>query len=188
MADRGLTAEAKAAAEEQFNQPIHLVSVHLDSGTVYMTDAYKNITYGGNEYNAAGSLLGFTDVDETAELVINKVTLSLSGVDQSFISGFLSEDYIDRTVKIYKGFLDSNDDLIVDPILILDGRIDGVGIEEDPENGTSVVQAEVTNIWTDFTRLSGRRTNHENQQLFFPGDMGFEFASEVVKDIRWGKS
>ena len=46
------------------------------------------------------------------------------------ISNFLNNDYIDRDIKIYKGFLDSNNALIVDPILIFDGSIDQPGSVE----------------------------------------------------------
>jgi len=36
--------------------------------------------------------------------------------------------------------------------------------------------------------MTGRHTNHEENIIHFEGDKGFEFSSEIVKDIKWGKS
>jgi len=189
MADRGATAAALAEMAKASNQPVHLLQVALDAptGTIYATDAYKDIEWGGNIYTALGHLLSFSDIEETAELQVASLTVTLSGVDQAYISLFLSEHYIDRALRIYTGFLDSSDTLIADPVLIFDGRMDQPVIQEDPDAGTSVVAVRATNAWVDFERRPGRHTNHQEQQIWFPGDRGFEFASEIVKDIVWGR-
>lgn len=186
--DRGSSAAFQTEVAKLQNRPAHLVSVHLDSGTVYMTDYYKDITYGGNTYQAVGHFMGFSDIEEAAEVIVSNVTLSLGGIDQVWVSRVLSEDYIDRTVKIYTAFMDSTDTLIVDPVLIFEGRMDQPIISEDPDAGTSTVAISATNAWVDFTRKTGRHTNHEEQQIHFSGDKGFEFASEIVKDVIWGKA
>ena len=61
-------------------------------------------------------------------------------------------------------------------------------ISDDPVGGKSVMSVTATNTWVDFTRKTGRHTNHEEQQIYFAGDKGFEYASEIVKDIIWGKA
>ena len=53
---------------------------------------------------------------------------------------------------------------------------------------TSNVSLSVASHWSDFKKKSGRRTNHNGQQLHFAGDKGFEFAANTVKDIKWGRS
>jgi len=188
MSDRGASAAFKAELALAKNQPIHLVQVALDSGTTYVTDAYKTIAYGGHDYLALGHLLGFSDIEESVQLQVSNLTLSLSGVDQSYIALFLGEAYIDRTVKIYKALLDVDDDsLVANPVLFFEGRMDQPVIQEDPDNGTCVLGVSCTNAWVDFERRPGRHTNHLEQQVHFPGDMGFEFASEVPKDLIWGR-
>lgn len=185
--DRGSTPAFQTEIAKAQNQPVHLVEVELDSGTVYMTDAYRTITYDGNDYLKLGHFLSFSDIEEAAEVIVSSMTISLSAVDQTWVSTFLQNDYIDRVVKVYTAFLDSNQALIVDPVLIFEGRIDSPVINEDPEAGTSSIAVSVTNAWIDFSRKTGRHTNHEEQQVFFAGDMGFEFASEIVKDVIWGR-
>lgn len=185
--DRSSTAAFQTEVAKDENRPIHLVSVHLDSGVTYLTDAYKAVSYGGNNYEPVGHFMSFSDIEETAELIVSNVTVSLSGVDQAWISTMLSETYIDRQIMIYVGFLDDAQQLVTDPVLIFDGRIDSPTITENPESGTCMVTVSATNTWVDFNRTAGRHTNHEEQQLFFPGDKGFEFASVMKKDLVWGR-
>lgn len=187
MADRNATEAVIAELGKSKNQPFHLVEVGFDSTPVYATDAWRNITWNGHTYTALGHFMSFSDIEETSELQVANLTAQLSGVDQSLISAVLTENYIDRPLKIYKGFLNDSMQVIADPILIFEGRMDSPVIEENPDDGTCTVAVTATNAWVDFERLSGRHTNHEEQQLFFPGDKGFEFASEVMKEILWGR-
>jgi len=188
--DRGSTNAFQTEVVKSANKPIHLLSVHFDSptGTIYMNDGYKDIVYSGNTYSAVGDFLGFSDIEETAQVIVSTVTISLSGVEQTWINHVLAEDYIDRTVKIYTAFLDASDALIADPVLVFDGRMDQPIIAENPDNGQASVSVRATNAWVDFTRKTGRHTNHEEQQVWFSGDKGFEFASEIVTDIKWGRA
>lgn len=186
--DRGSSSAFQTEVAKSNNRPVHLVEVYFDDETVYMTDAFKDITYNSNNYIAVGHFMGFSDIEEAAEVIVSSVTLSLSGVDQVWISRVLNKAYIDRTVKIYTAFLDDAQALIVNPVLIFEGRMDTPAIQEDPDSGKSSVSVSATNSWVDFSRKTGRHTNHEEQQIHFAGDKGFEFASEIVKDITWGKA
>lgn len=186
--DRNATAAAVTQLGNAQNFPVHLLAFYFDSGTVYINDTNIPITYDSNEYLAYGHLLGFGDIEETSELVVSSLSISVSGVDQAYISKFLSEPYIDRQVKIYKAFLDVNTEaLIADPILIFDGRMDSPSISDDPDAGTCGISVSCTNAWVDFERRPHRKTNHEEQQIWFSGDKGFEFASEITKEVKWGR-
>jgi len=46
---------------------------------------------------------------------------------------------------------------------------------------------EIASHWKDFEKENGRRTNHNTQQLYFDGDLGFEFAAKTIKDLKWGR-
>lgn len=186
--DRGSTSAFQTEVVKLQNRPVHLIEVYFDDETVYMTDAFKDISYNSNTYTAVGHFMGFSDIEEAAEVIVSSVTLSLGGIDQVWISRVLNKAYIDRTVKVYTAFLDDSQDLVIDPVLIFEGRMDTPTISEDPDAGTSSVSVTATNAWVDFSRTTGRHTNHEEQQIHFAGDKGFEFASEIVSDIKWGKS
>ena len=186
--DRGSTLEFQNEVIKPENMPVHLVSVHLDSEILYMNDSYKTITYDSNDYLGVGYFMGFSDIEEAAEVIVSTMTLTLSGIDQSMINLVLNNDYINRVVKVYTSFLavDSHV-LIINPVLIFEGQIDTPMISEDPDAGKSTVSVSATNSWVDFNRKTGRHANNEEQQVLFPGDRGFEFADQNVSNLIWGK-
>lgn len=186
--DRGSTLAFQQEVIKPENMPVHLVSVHLDSETLYMNDSYKSITYDGNDYLAVGYFMGFSDIEEASESIVSTVTLSLSGIDQAMISLVLNNNYINRVVKIYTAFLEVDTHvLVIDPILIFEGKIDSSVINENPDDGKSTVSVSATNTWVDFARKSGRHANNEEQQVLFPGDKGFEFAAQNTQNLVWGE-
>jgi hypothetical protein len=187
MANRGATSAYLTELAKSQNQPFHLVAIDFDDTPIYITDAWTNITWDGHVFSALGHFLGFSDIEESLELQVANLTAQLSGVDQSLVSAVLTENYIDRPLRIYKGFLDANMAVVADPVLIFAGRMDAPVIEENPDDGTCTVSVSASNAWVDFERKSGRHTNHEEQQIFFPGDKGFEFVSEITSEITWGK-
>lgn len=185
--DRGADGDVVAAIEADANQVVHLFRADFASGTVYATDAYRAITWDGNEYIANGHLLSYTGIEESAELQVAQARFALSGVDQSLISVVLIENVLDRRVRVWTAFLDSDDAIIGDPILIFDGRMDAPVIDEDPTGGTCTVSISASNQFADFNRRAGRRTNDSEQQTLFPGDKGFEFVSSLTRSITWGR-
>ena len=189
MANRGSTSAFQTEIVKSQNQPIHLVQIHFDSptGTQYLTDSFIPITYDSNTYSPLGYFLSFSDIEETSQLVVNSLTLSLSGVDQVYINHVLSERFVDRKVVIYKGFLSTSDDsLIADPVLIFQGNMNTPSIHEAEDQGMCTVSISVANQFVDFEKTTGRYTNQASQQSVYPGDLGFNYASEIIKDIVWG--
>ena len=187
MANRGASSAFLTELAKSQNQPCHLAEIVFDNEPIYITDAWTNITWGGHTYTALGHFIGFTDIEESMEVQVANLTAQLSGVDQSLVSAVLTENYIDRPLRIYKAFLNDSMAIVADPVLIFEGRMDSPVIEENPDDGNCTVSISATNAWVDFERKSGRHTNHEEQQIFFPGDRGFEYVSEITAEITWGK-
>lgn len=169
---------------------VNLVELELDdpTGTLRLTDAPIDLEHDGETYTRAGHLLNVGDVEETAALLINTLAVTLSGVDQAFTALLLSEAYIDRTLRVHRGILHTNRQGVSYVYPIFEGRINKPAIAEDPEGGTCTVALEASSAWVDFERSPGRRTNHDQQQQHFPGDLGFAFASEIFRDLPWGRA
>lgn len=162
----------------------HIITIDF-STKLYLTDHSHNITYGGDEYAASAHILSVSDVNEVSSPSASTFTLNLSGVEQSLIAILLSENYIDREVVVDMVVLDSDGGVIGQPINMHNGRIDGFAIKDD--DSSSQINLSVASHWSDFSKESGRRTNHASQQIHFAGDQGFEFAASAVKDIKWGR-
>ena len=186
MSNRGSSTAFQAEIVKDQTHSCHLIEVYLDSTTYYLTDNYFDITYNSNSYSALGSFLGFSPIEEEAQITANSLVLTLSGVDQTYTNLFLTENYVDRKVMIRKAFLNSSSALIANPIIIFEGRMDSPSINENADTGMATVTVGVSNQFIDFENIPGRFTNHENQQLHYPGDLGFEYASQIIKDIVWG--
>lgn len=185
--NRGASAEFIAEILKSTSSPCYLVDVWFDAGTVSMTDAWLNIVYDGRTYTANGHYMGFAGLSEHYDMTIPTVTLTISGVDQTWIARVLSQPYIDRRVTIFKAFLDYTTlALIASPVLIFDGRMDTMSIQDDPSAGTCTVSGTASSQWSDFQRTPGRHTNDTEQQIFYPGDRGFEFSAQLNQNMKWG--
>ncbi len=182
---RGLTTAVNNELATDALNPVTLIYLGVASGTRY-TDHYKDITFDSNTYTASSLFLDIGTVSESSELTVSNITLKFTGADQTIISLFLSNEYIERDVSIYKGFLDANQAVIADPFLLFKGKIESFGISETLEK--SDVDIVVTSHWSDFEKVEGRKTNTGSQQLHFINDVGFDFASQTTQDIKWGRA
>lgn len=162
-----------------------LVQIDFDT-PIKVTNWARNVSALSTTFLSSSDLLEIDQISETSELQINSLNLTFSGVSQTFVSLFLTNNYIDVRTRIWTAVLSNADVVIGEPILIFDGRITGYGISDTDD--TSTVAVEVASHWKDFDKTNGRKTNSNTQQLYFAGDKGFDFAADTVKDIKWGKS
>ena len=165
--------------------PIDLIYIGVNTG-YYYTDHYKNISYGGNTYQATSLFLGVSDASESSEVSVNDLVVKFTGADQTIISLFLNNDYMDKSAHIYRGFLNDSQTLISDPFLLFEGRIENFNIDET--DTSSEVSISIASHWADFDKVAGRRTNTNSQKLYFSTDKGFDYASLSVREIKWGRA
>ena len=112
----------------------------------------------------------------------------MSAVDQTNISHALTNNYIDKQVIIRRGVLDAGYNVIPDPIIYADLRLNNFEITEDINSGSSTLEWFCSNHWSDFESKNGRISNSESQQKHFPNDLGFEFIGQSINDIKWGRA
>ena len=181
---RSLDTSLLTVLDDDSIKMCHLLELHLSS-TSYLTDAGQDISYGGNSYVASSHFLNVSSVQETTDIRVGTTKLVLSGVEQSFISSMLSGGYVSRQVRVLRAFLDDNNAIISTPVLIYDGRINGYNVKDTMD--TSAVELDIASHWSDFEKKAGRKTNSNSQNMFFSTDKGFDFAANIVKDLKWGQ-
>lgn len=188
--DRNATPAVLAELAASQSGPCHLVELHRDAGTTYLTDAYRSIVWGGNTYTAQGHLLEFGGLAETLDLQTHRISVMLAGDDENrtWVAAVLSEEWVGRRLVIRKAFLSASGSVIADPVAIFDGLIDDidVGDELDPNKGSTRVTVHAMPEFSNFDHRPGRHTNDEQQQQFFPGDRFFQHASSQARVITWG--
>ena len=185
---RGLTSAVKTELATGNIAPVLLIDFGFSS-PVYLTNASFDITSSvsgsSRTYLTNGHLKNISGINETNKPTKNSLQLTLSGVDQTYISIALSENIINKEVYIYRGFLDANNSLISDPFLLFFGTIDEYRITDNTTTANLVLN--LTSHWGNFEKTSGRVTTDNSQQRFFSGDKGMEFAALTVRDIKWGR-
>jgi|TARA_R100000700_G_scaffold33332_1_gene41042 hypothetical protein len=130
--------------------------------------------------------MGLSNFSEEVDITKTTLNIGLSGADQTFISTALNENVVNDSVTIFRGFLNDTNTLIADPFLLYKGTIDTFEISEQGKDSNIIFK--VVSHWADFDKTNGRKTNNTSQQRFFSTDVGMDYSSETVQDIKWGRT
>jgi len=162
-------------------------SVGSPLAPIVLTSAQFPVTY-DYIYLPSKHIIAVGSVSEDEDIRVGTWTLTLSAAEQTYVSLFLSTDYIDVVVRYYKAVIDSSYQIVGSPqevISMFEGQISGFKIDESGSNSKLVIEA--ASHWANFDVINGRKTNQNSQQAHFSTDLGFEFASHNVKNILWGR-
>ena len=185
---RTLTTAVKNELLTNEIRPVHLITIGF-STPVNLTDnsfdLTSSISGSSKTYTASPFLVSVPTFTEETDVTKTSLNIDLSGADQTFISTCLNENIVNDSVEIFRGLLNSSNSLIADPLLLYSGNIETFQISENETN--SNVTLTVVSHWADFDKKSGRQTNNNSQQRFFSTDVGMDFASQSVLDIKWGR-
>nr|BAR20352.1 phage minor tail protein L [uncultured Mediterranean phage uvMED] len=186
---RSLTTAVKNELATNDIRPIHLITIGF-STPVNLTDCAFSLTssVSGSSvtYTASSFVLDVSNFTEEIDITKTTLSLSLSGADQTFISTALNENITNDEVTVFRGLLADDNTLIADPFLLYKGNIEGFNISETEK--ASVLNIKISSHWADFDKKNGRKTNNTSQQRFFSTDVGMDFSSQTVLDIKWGRS
>lgn len=182
---RGLsTTITNALATNNFRLAT-LLEINVGSATYYITDYGVELTDTNTRvYDDSADIIEIDGVTESGALKVNGFTLTLSGANQVFIAAFLQNDYIDKEVIIKRAIVDV-DDNVTASFVFFDGRIVTYSIADTEREST--ISLEIASHWADFEKIKNRRTNQNSQQMYFPNDIGFQYAPKITKDLRWGR-
>ena len=184
--------QTKLAGSEIF--VADLIELQL-STTQYLTTTNINISYdsatapdaGTNTYLAQGQFLSYGNIVETTDLRIAEIDMEFTAVDTTTIALLTNNDYINKRVVIYRAILGSDYTFTSDDVyLVFDGKVTGYTIRESDKTATVTISC--ASQFADFERTNGRKTNPASQTIYFPNDKGLDFAPELVKDIKWGRT
>ena len=186
---RSLTTAIKNELATNDLRPIHLITIGFGT-PLNFTDCSFSLTssVSGSSvtYTPSNFMMGISEFTEEVDITKTSLRIGFSGAEQSFISIVLNENVVNDTVTIYRGFLDDSNNIIADPFLLYDGQIDTFEISETQTESNVILN--ISSHWANFDKKNGRKTNTTSQQRFFSTDVGMEFSSQTVQDIKWGRS
>ena len=158
-------------------------------GTVYtFCNAAAPITVSGITFSNLGALLNVGDVQRDIKATSDDMTIQLTGINPSNVALILSNDIKGSLVEVWRGFFDSNNQIITTPTTQFfkryQGIINSVSITEDfnIEARTRIATCSIScssmrRILEN--RLSGVKTNQSNWQFIYPNDTSMNRVSEI---------
>lgn len=185
-----MTRFALSANSTAVTQPhvpyVLFVEMDFASGFVRVNSGDRYFTHEGNQYGPLGQLGSIGPVKENGNLSPEKLEFQLSGVDSSYLTTTLTEDYHGRDVRLWVGYLDTDLVLVATPQLIWEGYMDTMQIHTDANESIITVIAE--NRLIRWNQSADFLYTHEHQRLFDSTDDFFNQVAVIAnKVVKWGE-
>lgn len=148
------------------------------------------LTWDGHEFLGVARLGRVTGAGETAEIRRTETVYSLAGISEfESLNDFLEVPVRGGQARAWIAFLDDNERVIDDPILIDDSILDTAS-PSFSDDGSAVLNLNATSAIFRWQKPIGRFITHEDQQEAFPGDTGFDrIPTEVAsKQVSWTRT
>jgi len=182
----------KTVAEARLNAEKHsfmffAVQAEFDNDVLRVNTTAGDVIFDGNTYQGVGTLLTMSAFEDTAEMKSSGLTIGLSGLDPAILSHSLTNDYHNRPITVFTGFLDGGGENAGAVMTSFKGRMTSMQITEDP-NGANTITVNCENRLVDLKRPCNLRYLKESQKLIDSTDTGFN-RMEVIQtaEILWGK-
>jgi hypothetical protein len=181
-----VTTGFATAASSPYAKPAIFVEFHLLTGPIYVWTGRGSISWSGRTWAGVGTFGGLSMVEEGTNVQARGITLTLSGFDATLLAGVLTEYSVGLPVLVYLGLFDNAGTLIPDPVCCWAGETDQPTISVSGTEATIDVNCE--NKLVQMNVSVERRYTHEDQQIEYPGDRGFEYVN-AIQDITifWGR-
>jgi len=163
------------------------VKAEFDTDDILVWSGIDDLVIGSDTYTGAGTLLTVSNAEDNLELKSNGLVVALSGMDTTVVNYALTENYQNRPITIFMGYVMGGTNEVAGTLTLFKGRMTSLVINDAPEGSTVTIDAE--NRLVDLDRPSNLRYTKESQNFLHSGDTGFNrVASLQDKQINWGKS
>lgn len=160
------------------------VKLTMPDATYTFCNAASDVTVDSTTFSGLGSYLGISQIQQDIKASSVDLTVSLTGIDPDNISIILSSDIKGSRIEIWRGFLDSNNQIetissVQQFFKRYQGIISNISINEDYNEqartriATCVVSCASMRIVLD-NRIAGIRTNPNNWKFLYPGDTSMD--------------
>ena len=184
---RNMTQTFLGAMQGAVLRPALFVQAAFVSGPIYVWSGIGQITWNGQVWTGIGTLGSISTIEEGSTVAAKGITLTLSGIDASLLNDVMTEFQVGLPVSVTLGVFDTNNALIADPVCCFSGRMDQPTIDVTGTLATIAINCE--NRLVEMNVAVDRRYTDEDQQMDYPGDLGFQFVNGIQEaQIYWGRS
>ena len=194
---RVLPTAVSNAINNQEIWTVRLIDMRIGDTTYRISDHYRTVDFGGNNYLPNGDLLSVDNVTDKTQTDNDNLELALSAIDPVFRADVIAADAAGGNVDVYRGLINtSSGELLADPVLLWQGIIFSVSLSQNipVRPGTDVVSAAGFTAVADVRALTfrldeqqGRFTNSASFRGFDPTDASADFVAGLDgRNIRFG--
>ena len=163
------------------------VKAEFDTDDILVWSGIDDLVIGSDTYTGAGTLLSVSNSEDNLELKSNGLVVALSGMDTTVVNYALTENYQNRPITFFMGYVMGGTNEVAGTLTLFRGRMTSLVINDEPTGSTVTIDAE--NRLIDLDRPSNLRYTKESQNFLHSGDTGFNrVASLQDKQINWGKA
>jgi hypothetical protein len=177
--------------------PVLFVQLVFADNTYYVFGGIGSMTFSGTPYNplstfpygqtwtGLGWLAKISGIPQTTKIQAQNITLSLSGIPSTLISEVINQVRITGTANVWLGFFNlSTGALILDPIQMFAGSLD---VPTGSDGGeTCDISITCESPLLSLNLPPGRHFNDADQQIYYPGDLGFSFVEALAnQNLFW---
>lgn len=169
-----------------------LIDIVINTTTYYISNAYAPITYNGNSYTQLGNFLSMSEIQDDLKITNNQININLSGIppddgSPNYMSIVLNSNIKGSKIRIYRAFFDMDSGFYnaTQVYLRFDGYISNYSLNENWDQEGKLVSNSIGISCSSVhaimeKKYTGRRTNDQDQNLFFPGDTGMSRVKSLA--------
>ena len=165
------------------------IRLTLPSATYTFCNAAGPISVSGMTFTNLGSLLSLSEIKRDIKATSTDLAVTLVGVDGTNIAIVLGADIKGSRIEVWRGFLDSNNQIITTPTLQFFKRYTGLvsnySISEDWNEEARVRTASISLSCSSFrsilqSRVGGVKTTPKIWQTFYPNDTSMDRVPSIA--------
>tara|TARA_R100001460_G_scaffold29892_3_gene59171 strand:- start:2866 stop:3507 length:642 start_codon:yes stop_codon:yes gene_type:complete len=181
--DSSITARLAADHQNIF----FAVKAEFDTSDVLVWNGAEDLVISSETYAGAGQLLSVGAVEDDAELKSAGLSVSISGMDTTVLDYALTENYQNRFVSLFMGFLMGGANEAAGVMTLFKGRMVNLSVVDTTDGATISINAE--NRLLDLRRPSNLRYTKNAQTSIDSTDTGFNRINTLQdKTFVWGRS
>lgn len=164
------------------------VKLVTSTATYTFCNAAAAITVGGNTFSGLGSLLSVGAVNREIKATSTDMVIGLIGIDPTNVNLVLSSNIKGSTVEIWRGFFDSNYQIITSPSTQFFKRYQGIvsnmSLTEDWNDSARSRTVTASISCASFraileNKIAGIRTNVNSWQQLYPSDLSMSRVAAI---------
>lgn len=181
---RTLTTAVVNELQAKVVRPILLVDMSFADNAYHFWTGVGILSYNGNQYVGTAQLAKIEGIAESDKVEAAGVSITLEGIDSTYILEARNEISFSGLCTISLGFLDPLGNVLNSPVICFAGFIDNSEIEFGPKSGT--VKFDIENRLAQLNRSRGGRYTDADQRMRYPNDTSLRWCSyNADRGIVW---